>query len=63
MKKNNLNIVLEDQKNDFFYEKRKSNLNIIFNRISFIFFIFFIISTIFSIHLIHLGSRNDTKIV
>ena len=63
MKKNNLNIILEDQKNDFFYEKRKSNLNITFNRVSFIFFIFFIISTIFSIHLIHLGSRNDTKIV
>ena len=63
MKKNNFNIILEDQKNDFFYEKRKSNLNITFNRVSFIFFIFFIISTIFSIHLIHLGSRNDTKIV
>ena len=63
MKKNNLTIISENQKNDFFYEKRKSNLNITFNRVSFIFFIFFIISTIFSIHLIHLGSRKDTKIV
>ena len=63
MKKNNLTVISENQKSDFFYEKRKSNLNITFNRVSFIFFIFFIISTIFSIHLIHLGSRNDTKIV
>ena len=63
MKKNNFTIISENQKSDFFYEKRKSNLNITFNRVSFIFFIFFIISTIFSIHLIHLGSRNDTKIV
>ena len=63
MKKNNLTITSENQKNDFFYEKRKSNLNITFNRVSFIFFIFFIISTLFSIHLIHLGSRNDIKII
>ena len=63
MKKNNLTVISENQKSDFFYEKRKSNLNITFNRVSFIFFIFFIISTIFSIHLIHLGSRNNTKII
>jgi cell division protein FtsI (penicillin-binding protein 3) len=63
MKKNNFTIISENQKSDFFYEKRKSNLNITFNRVGFIFFIFFIISTIFSIHLIHLGSRNDTKII
>ena len=36
----------------------KSNLNISFNRIAFIFFIFFIISLIYSIHLLHLGSRK-----
>ena len=63
MKKNNFTVISENQKSDFFYEKRKSNLNITFNRVSFIFFIFFIISTIFSIHLIHLGSRNDSKII
>ena len=63
MKKNNLNIILEDKKNDFFYEKNKPNLNISFNRISFIFFIFFIISVIYSIHLTHLASRKDTRIV
>ena len=56
-------IVLEEQKNDYIFSKSKSNLNINFNRIAFIFFVFFIISLIFSIHLIHLGSRNikDTK--
>ena len=62
MKKNNLNIILEDQKNDFLYEKNKSNLDVSFNRISFIFFIFFIISIIYSIQLAHLGSRKDNKI-
>ncbi len=49
---------IEDAEFEFKYEKNRSNLNIRFNRISFIFFIFFVISTIFSIHLIHLGSRN-----
>ena len=63
MKKNNSNIILEDQKNDFIYEKSKSNLNISFNRISFIFFIFFIISVIYFVQLTHLGSRKDNKII
>ena len=62
MKKNNLNIILEDQKNDFFYQKNKPSINISFNRVSFIFFIFFIISVIYSVHLTHLASRNDTKL-
>ena len=62
MKKNNLNIILEDQKNDFFYQKNKQSINISFNRVSFIFFIFFIISVIYSVHLTHLASRNDTKL-
>ncbi len=51
-------ITIENQQNDFLYQKSKSNLNITFNRVSFIFFIFFIISVIYSIHLIHLGSRK-----
>ena len=46
-------ILIEDKQYDFLYEKSKSNLNISFNRIAFIFFIFFIISFIYSIHLIH----------
>ena len=63
MKKIESDIILENQKNDFSYEKSKSNLDISFNRVSFIFFIFFIISVIFSIHLIHLGSRENNKII
>ncbi len=58
MSEKNLKIVLEDQQNDILFRKSKSNLNITFNRVAFIFFIFFIISLIFSIHLIHLGSRK-----
>ncbi len=58
MKNKNIKIILEDQQNKFLYEKNKSNLNISFNRISFIFFIFFIFFLIYSIHLIHLGSRK-----
>ena len=51
-------IIVENYQYDFLYKKNKSNLNITFNRISFIFFIFFIISIIYSIHLMHLGSRK-----
>ena len=54
-KNNNLRIILEDEHNEFSYKKNKSNLNVLFNRVAFIFFIFFFISLIYSIHLIHLG--------
>ena len=50
------NIVLEEYENEFSYKKNKSNLNIQFNRVAFIFFIFSIISLIYSIQLLHLGS-------
>ena len=59
MNKKNSQIYLEDEQNDFFYEKNKSNINITFNRVSFIFFIFFVIFLIYSIHLVHLGSRKS----
>ena len=59
---NNENIVLEEYENEFSYKKSKSNLNIQFNRVAFIFFIFFIISLIYSIQLLHLGSlKKDIK--
>ena len=58
MKNKDSRIILESHQDDFLYRKRKSNLNITFNRISFIFFVFFIISLIYSIHLTHLGSRK-----
>jgi cell division protein FtsI (penicillin-binding protein 3) len=56
---NNSRIILEDQNSDFLYQKNKSNLDITFNRIAFIFFIFSIIFIIYFIHLIHLGSRQE----
>jgi len=59
---NKSKIILEDYNNDFIYKKNKSNLNINFNRISFIFFIFFFISLIYIIHLIHLGSRKNSNL-
>ena len=61
-KKNN--VTLEEYENSFSYKKSKTNLNIEFNRIAFIFFIFLIISIIYSIQLFHLGSlkiKNETK--
>ena len=53
-KKNNF--ILEEYENKFSYKKSKTNLNIEFNRIAFIFFIFLVISIIYSIQLLHLGS-------
>ena len=63
MSNKNSQIILEDNRNDFSFKKNKSNINISFNRVSFIFFIFFIIFIIFSIHLVHLGSRNSKKVI
>ncbi len=60
MKDRDSRIILEEQENDFLYQKKKLKLNISFNRISFIFFIFFTIFLIYSIHLIHLGSRKPS---
>ncbi len=57
MNKSNSNLTIEDNDNDFTYQKKKTGLNIQFNRVAFIFFIFFIIYTIYSIHLIKLGTR------
>ena len=57
-KENNENIVLEEHEIEFSYKKSKSNLNIQFNRIAFIFFIIFIISIIYTIQLLHLASLN-----
>ena len=64
MSKENTKIIIEEYENKFLYKKSKTNLNIEFNRIAFIFFIFLIISIIFSIQLLHLGSlkkENEVK--
>ena len=51
--------ILYHNNDELKYSKKKSNIDIRFNRVAFIFFIFFIISIIYSIHLIHLGSRKS----
>jgi len=53
---NKRNIILEEYENEFSYKKSKTNLDIQFNRIAFIFFVFLMISIIYSIQLLHLGS-------
>jgi len=61
-KKNETNLILEDYKTHFYY--KKSNLNISFNRIAFIFFVFLVISIIFSSKALYLGSlkKNENNI-
>jgi len=60
---NKKNIILEEYENEFSYKKSKTNLDIQFNRIAFIFFIFLMISIIYSIQLLHLGSlKSDGEV-
>ena len=64
MNKNNNEIfILENYESEFSYKRNKSNLNITFNRIAFIYFVFFMISIIYSIKVFYLGSLNSkTKV-
>ena len=48
-KTNRENLTLENYENEFLYKENKSNLNISFNRIAFIFFIFIMICFIYSL--------------
>ena len=57
-KENNETLVLENYENEFSYKKNRSNLNITFNRIAFIFFIFLVICIIYSIKVFYLGFLN-----
>ena len=57
MKNNNkTDLLIEEYDSRFSYETKKTNLNISFNRIAFIFFVFVIVSLIFSTKAIFLGS-------
>ena len=58
MENKSKNFILQENNYDFHYKKQKSDIDIRFNRVAFIFFVFFVISVIYSIHLLHLGSRN-----
>ena len=54
--------VLYDNNSEFEYKKNKSEINIKFNRVAFIFFVFFLISVIYTIHLIHLGLQTSNDL-
>ena len=58
---NNDRLVVENYDNKFLYKKDKSNLNITFNRIAFIFFIFLIVSFIYSIKVFYLSSLSSKQ--
>ena len=63
MSEKEIKITVEEYESEFSYKKSKTNLNIEFNRVAFIFFIFLIISIIYSIQLLHLGSlEKETSI-
>ena len=53
------NLTLESYENEFLFKENKSNLNISFNRIAFIFFVFFMVCLIYSIKVFYLGSLNS----
>jgi len=56
---NHEKLILESYENEFTYKKNKSNLNITFNRIAFIFFIFLVICIIYTTKVFYLGSLNS----
>ena len=60
-KTNKENLTLVDYENEFLYKANKSNLNISFNRIAFIFFIFLMICSIYSIKAFYLGSLHSKQ--
>ena len=57
--KDTANLTLESYENEFSFKENKSNLNISFNRIAFIFFIFLMVCLIYSIKVFYLGSLNS----
>ena len=57
-KKDIKNLTLEIYENEFSFKENKSNLNISFNRIAFIFFIFLVVCLIYSIKIFYLGFSN-----
>ena len=63
MSDNSNRFILYNNNAEFKYNKKKTDLDIRFNRIAFIFFLFFIISIIYTIHLIKLGSTKTNKLI
>ena len=58
MKKKDI-LILEESENDFLFKENKSNLNVSFNRIAFIFFVFISVCLIYSIKIFYLGSQQS----
>ena len=56
MKNNNERLIIEDYENEFFFKKQEKKINIVFNRIAFIFFSFFLVCIIYSLKIVYLGS-------
>ena len=55
------NIILENINNEFLFYENKSNLNILFNRIAFIFFCFIFLCIIYLIQTFHLINKEIKK--
>ncbi len=53
-------LILEKYENDFSFKENKSNLNISFNRVAFVFFIFISFFLIYSIKIIYLGVQKPS---
>jgi len=61
MEKENNNITLENINNEFLFSENKSNLNILFNRVAFIFFVFIFLCIIYLIQTFHLINKDVNK--
>ena len=61
MEKKKNNIILENINNEFLFYENKSNLNILFNRIAFIFFCFVLLCIIYLIQTFHLVNKEINR--
>ena len=61
MKKKDI-LILEDSENGFLFKENKSNLNISFNRVTFIFFVFISVCSIYLIKILYLGSQQPSLV-
>ena len=61
MKKKEM-LILEDSENGFLFKENKSNLNVSFNRVAFIFFVFISVCSIYLIKILYLGSQQSSLI-
>ena len=61
MKKKDI-LILEDSENGFLFKENKSNLNVSFNRVAFIFFVFISVCSIYLIKILYLGSQQPSVV-